>query len=82
MNAPMMLTHGQRSLIYEIYDRHTKVVMGRVQVKDRRELEMKHPWVKDHIKEASEASGSVTGVRYIGETPPASRLSVPTIRRQ
>lgn len=80
MSASLMIVN-QRSLIYEIYDRVSKVVIGRVQVKDRRDLETKHPWVKEHIRDATEASGSLTGVRYIGETISKNKMPSEGINR-
>lgn len=67
MNAPLNIIAHQVMRIYEIYDRASRVVMGRVEVTVRADLLTAAPWAMDYVKDGTEATGSRTGVRFIGE---------------
>lgn len=69
MNAPQHSTQQLHRVkrIYEIYDRDSRATLGRIEVDCRQDIERIHPWTIPHIKDATEATGSRTGVRFVGE---------------
>jgi hypothetical protein len=67
MNAPINIIAHQVVRIYEVFDRDTRVVLGKVEVPSRDKIASMHPWTIEYMKDATEATNSRTGVRFVGE---------------